>query len=630
MINYLKKSRILIFTIAIILICNFTVEGQSEFGEQVVVRIDNFSKLPDKPFPFDENFIIIYTVDKGYEADSIEIVLLTRNKNDKLRLPIPPVNRPSKAQPGKTEIVMFVPPLPPGKTFDITIQYKSNPKTSATLETLYNICNELEKVNDLRLNNLKCHFFSQEPCVNPPKEVSQELNWLFIGILDVISDTPTTKRRKLLGYLFPKDVPRPSRQIQKKENKKFVKATSEILKSQNSEKDFKKAASGLAKEIRKAFPDQSIIDSLRIAFEEVVTKENDKEKIALSFLIKYLELSIFFKIEDKKLDFVLFPDLFKMIADAKPEQIKGFGKKLASIHSKLKAPLCCKDIEMEIIRNKRVFHTTSHTFRKLQELNSSQLESLVRGEISLSPEKIDSDAKTLSQRLSHIEQNIPLLLQLKSELALYDFCNSIKCITELSEVIESIVSLSEGVKSQINHSLNELKLNSFEIITEYSSRPDFESSIEGVVQPDIGVVGFTLDGATLLRPFYGVNINLRSIKKDKSFKDIDNDLYDNNRLWNQIKFHSAIEIGATIGSIDLEDSREDLFNNTNLMIGAAFRWPFTRAGLRLSGGALLYNSVDNANPLFSTKNLDATFYIAFKADINIGNLISSFSGLFIN
>lgn len=89
-------------------------------------------------------------------------------------------------------------------------------------------------------------------------------------------------------------------------------------------------------------------------------------------------------------------------------------------------------------------------------------------------------------------------------------------------------------------------------------------------------------------------------------------------------FHSKVflQIGVTLGSIEIERIRTNLFNSNNLMVGTGFR--FSRS-IHLSTGAILYKQ-EHVNPLIDRPHLQPGFYFSFGIHPNIKTIASSLTG----
>ncbi|MEM8938244.1 MAG: hypothetical protein AAGC64_02735 [Bacteroidota bacterium] len=135
------------------------------------------------------------------------------------------------------------------------------------------------------------------------------------------------------------------------------------------------------------------------------------------------------------------------------------------------------------------------------------------------------------------------------------------------------------------------------------------------ILPDAGLLYAFSKEADIVRPFLGVNINFGPVDKDVRSRLMPKSRLENvpglNRTLRFLRQHTSIMLGVTLGSIAIEDTRDDLFGGVNIATGLGFR--FNRA-IRLSSGALLYSQI-NPNPVVSDKKTKALWYFSATFDI---------------
>lgn len=135
------------------------------------------------------------------------------------------------------------------------------------------------------------------------------------------------------------------------------------------------------------------------------------------------------------------------------------------------------------------------------------------------------------------------------------------------------------------------------------------------ILPDAGLLLAFSKESSVLRPFLGVNINFGPVDKDVRTRFMPKLNEENvpymNRTLRYLRQHTSLMLGITLGSIRIDDTRDDLFGGVNIATGLGFR--INRA-IRLSSGTLWYNQI-NPNPVLSGKKIKALGYFSVSFDI---------------
>lgn len=116
---------------------------------------------------------------------------------------------------------------------------------------------------------------------------------------------------------------------------------------------------------------------------------------------------------------------------------------------------------------------------------------------------------------------------------------------------------------------------------------------------------------TFLKPYFGVKIHPYKLDDDSSFETIPK------------RSRMFFNLGLTIGTIEGEFSRTDLFNTNNLQIGAGYN---INRSLHFSAGFLVHRT-ENINPLIDRQPIRCAPYVSIGIHPNLNTIISSFTGL---
>ncbi len=275
------------------------------------------------------------------------------------------------------------------------------------------------------------------------------------------------------------------------------------------------------------------------------------------------------------------------------------------------------------------------------ETNIARLLLLGRLPLNFVTNKTDSTASAnLISRLDNLNTSKSIL---EKTIELINYLISIKSTTSPAEVAKlnnlkkAFAELDEFLKDSktelgniikaINNAPSEKRVIAQQWISATSTNNNFVSRVEEIVVPDVGVVGFgslnNLSSFKEVRPYYGVNINLRPVNKNIRLRNLRKK--DGQILTRSVRtpwHYFSVMLGLTIGgSIQEEGERDDLFGNNSLLVGIGFRINHT---IRISAGSVIFRA-NNPNPLIADKSIATAPFASISFDIKIQSIISSLS-----
>ncbi|MET1259416.1 hypothetical protein ABV409_08740 [Flagellimonas sp. DF-77] len=273
------------------------------------------------------------------------------------------------------------------------------------------------------------------------------------------------------------------------------------------------------------------------------------------------------------------------------------------------------------------FVNTIKTLSNLKILENDDLLQILKGKGKINGELTqelieDSDFVALGNNTS---ENIKTFKTLIEDVKILSIIHPEQEIDLNAIVVESkkvISNLTEQSKA-INKGVQKLKkLNSHIVDENIFGNTGFEkisSEASKWILPDAGLLFAFSKEANVLRPFLGVNINFGPVDKDVKSRFMprgkENNIPNTNRTLRFLRQHTSLMLGVSVGSIKIEDSREDLFGSINIVTGLGFR---VNRAIRLSGGTLWYNQI-NPNPLLSDKKTKALGFLSISFDIEFKN-----------
>lgn len=238
---------------------------------------------------------------------------------------------------------------------------------------------------------------------------------------------------------------------------------------------------------------------------------------------------------------------------------------------------------------------------------------------------------TPSTRLANTKKNLATIIQTKSSLdllALFHQCQSIQSIADsIGKMHILMTQLESNIKKQIdkNSNINNSLSNMFPSIYK-NSNPIGSSSLLSLkgrtafrITPDFGLTAAFRGSKDLaiqdMIPYLGFHINLRPIDKNLALRQI---------RFKSFWHRTSISAGISLTSVSLDNTREDFFNNNSLLLGIGYRltnyW-------KISLGTLWFKS-KSYNPFSSSKNLRFVPTIGTSIDLEVEELFGGISKLF--
>lgn len=250
-----------------------------------------------------------------------------------------------------------------------------------------------------------------------------------------------------------------------------------------------------------------------------------------------------------------------------------------------------------------------------------------------------TEAGDLASRSKNLKINIASFNQLIEDL---------KGVRPMYRTYENTIADIMLEAISIRNHLEKLK-KQIDIIIEHALKPDSHVNDEYIfantqfekisseatrwVLPDIGLLYAFNKNSDVLRPFLGANINFGPVDKDIKTRYITRTIRKDgkietiraqgaNEIGRFLRQRTSLMLGVSIGTLKVDNEREDLFNSINIITGLGFR---VNRAIRLSGGALWYNQI-NPNPLISDKKTKAMGFLSLSFDIEFKNASGSTFG----
>jgi len=222
-----------------------------------------------------------------------------------------------------------------------------------------------------------------------------------------------------------------------------------------------------------------------------------------------------------------------------------------------------------------------------------------------------TDFKSLFEKL--VEVSLDIEANNKADKKAEDLAD--KCIVVLknnTKVLKYIDKIEEVLSNPDN------EIHSFRVVEGTTIPAKYADHIGSIIKSDIGVSTiFTREAETFgfrsnpIRPYFGLNIHPWKLNDDASFENIPF----HNRLF--------VQLGLTIGTIEDDGVRTDLFNTNNLLVGAGL---LINRSVHFSIGTILYKAED-INPLLDSQDTRFGLYGSIGIHPNLNTIISSFTGL---
>ncbi len=184
------------------------------------------------------------------------------------------------------------------------------------------------------------------------------------------------------------------------------------------------------------------------------------------------------------------------------------------------------------------------------------------------------------------------------------------------KLFESLDAKYRAIEKKLNESNLGFSISRRFVLSTQSSK--FSEYLSDIVKPDLGFMIFGGEERSVLneslltniRPYFGVEIGLPSPDNFPLF-------------WNSnLRRRFFLQLGVTLGSIEREGVREDLFGKSNIITGLGIR--INRA-FYIGGGVIFYRHT-NANTLIDNPSFAHGFYGSIGVHSNFQNLLNPFTG----
>ena len=583
----------------------------SQEQKKTIVTIDPLTRLPDKPFPFDEHFSIVYEIDKGLSVENVQCMRVTNKKkklkNKKVTLESVDFKLDEKNKKKQT-LTILMPPLPPGKTFEIVIIYDSHPKVAGQLERLRITHDKSSSIRKFvsqysAIEQKMTHFI-----ITPIKP--KILNAYQIHLLELAKEVLKVTPKEIIEQ--PGDRPKLVKELIKKRKDYYTKRKKKVTNS--------KVIADLSRQ-EKEYESQAFLDFFLNA---------DHKSLAFLTDIKKTYDGDYGS-KDRDIEFPNVTELKRIFDASKDVKIPAsLDTHYQNIFSQLNN--CCSLLTNLHKMDTAIFRQHRKTIARLLSLDSDERkDSINQGYYPFFKQKKLKRAKLYSERIKNLDQSIDLLWELSQDFRLIKGCSTLVCngetLISLLDEVDKYRMEREKVKALLSAKTKGLFIYYFEWLDGKSEAAVYKTAVEGIIKSDIGFAFIPASYGNTVRPYYGFSINFRSVNNQRRFRDVaEPSPFTKNNFGNWMLYHTSIDIGATVGSIAIEDIREDLYLKANLLAGLSLRIPKT--GIRFSGGTMLYQSV-NPNPLLNDTDLAILPYFGMKVDLTISKALGQIVPLFI-
>jgi hypothetical protein len=595
-INMISINNRILLTIFLCFL--YQINSAQNAPQTLIMEVDAATGILNNELPFDVSFNLKIKINK---ADRIKKVTYTNlNKRDKIRPSFislrSQILRKNAKKEGKNILFSFEPikddikhkylvlridPLAPNTGYDIIIEKKFSGKTLKELiklNALFRDSNSEKLADFIKLeqgdvNNYNDFFkrlTEKEKKNNKPIDSTIYANNIsknYLSILNKDSEWDTYTKDTVFNKIF----------------KQYIKVVEH--KVNNS---FKLFINQGTKEINPPYN----LSTYKAIFDLNLKEEYDKlNKISA---ITYDEIS----------GLINTPDLFKIFKLFKE------GKVFNSDDSNFKESL------------KLISNFKSLTNKKITKILSG------RGSITGNYNDVLVSKNDLDERLNYLISNKKALNVFIDDLkSVRLFIPSIKeehsigLDVDISKILTDINTLISKIDNskKIIEEIIETNLQFYGNTTENTLQTNtlmstISSEASRLVIPDFGLVMGIQPGNNFLRPFVGANINFAPVNKDIRTRYMSNGLAPGvRRPLRYIRQHFSVMLGLSIGSIKVENKRDDLLSGFNVLTGISYR-PGRIA--RISSGILWYNSV-NPNPIVSNEKMAGLWYCSISFDIEI-------------
>lgn len=146
-----------------------------------------------------------------------------------------------------------------------------------------------------------------------------------------------------------------------------------------------------------------------------------------------------------------------------------------------------------------------------------------------------------------------------------------------------------------------------------TSTANFETRAKWYISADAGVL--YAPALKDLRPYFGANIYfLGPVNKEALLSSFTG--------WDRVARSLSVVVGVTVGSVEEEGKRKDLFGSSALVMGLGYRINDT---IRLTGGLLLFKEED-PHPLFERDRVTGSPFVSISIDWDVKDTLGGVSG----
>jgi hypothetical protein len=276
-----------------------------------------------------------------------------------------------------------------------------------------------------------------------------------------------------------------------------------------------------------------------------------------------------------------------------------------------------------------------NTIAVLANLTTAEIDDLQLGLISLKdPASRLGNTAGLDKRIANLEKSISLLnslitfleiLKTHSDPPLKNYNNLRACLDNLKDNLINIktpmsanLSIEEQLKRDYINSYHLYKIEPVSIGS--TSVLNFASSSKLRIVPDFGFVGVLKGDGTAdfqdLVPYLGFQINFRPLDKNIPFRMI------RNRSW---RHYLSFFSGLTLTSIRIPGKRENFFGSNSLLMGLGFR---VNNYFKITSGGLFFRAIDT-NPLSEQRPVRSSPFVGISMDLEIQELFGGIKKLFL-
>ena len=592
---YSNIQLLALFFLLILFTGKINAQDKAEKSGDVIV-IDTLTKLPSGVFPFDVPFNISYKIDRNLSINNIQYMRVkTKNRDlvaNKVNLyPLKYHVSPPEKKGQRKKLSIFMPPLPPGKLFDIVIIYDGHPKIIKAFEALsthYGKLNNEQK--EFVTNYIKLEDLLLDPGMPPSFNNMTEG---MAGLLDFIQQIADNQYRTT--------------------------SDEQLKKLQKLYKTYK----------------INLDEEQQLLLSNCI---NELNKDNASFLLKIR--SVFDLYRERRRTIMPFPRVRKIvdifdkldIEESQQEQNNKSSQQNSKSDSSQQKPgneyfqkiqtfnNCCHILDSILSDDSVFLKKNLKTLVRLKELSEDEVTKILGGKLHFfSSRKESSLTKNITGRIANLDITHKVLWQLIEDLKSSSWCIDLKCnevpIIGLIDNLSAVNAKVLGTMKELENRLDMFSILYFEWIGATSTAINYKTAVNNIIKSDLGVANIFASYEHAVRPYYGISVNLRSVKNYNLYRNVANTSdYFPKHFGNWLLYHMSFDLGVTIGSIAVPDRRDDLYQKSNILAGVSLRIPKT--GIRVNGGVAFYEKIDH-NPLIEDTNLAVLPYAGVKFDLTL-------------